>query len=299
MSIPKVTIKRVLVATLLPVSFGHVAVAAQPVTIVSWNMEWLSSQPTAKIAQSQRSAQDISGYRQLFNQLKPAILSFQEVNDVQIMRDIVGPDYSIFLSDRAQKQNWRYQFSDINQYTGFAVSKSLRVSDPQDLILSNKSKLRFASYIIIHTPSDRPVHLLSVHLKAGCTKQYRATQSSCRELKQQATKLAQWINQRNQNHDNYLILGDFNHNLSYPGDWMWGELIQNTVPIPKLVSRDTKAHCVVNGKNGKTVTYRSLIDHMVASPQLAIDNATQTTYPQTWLKQYHLSDHCPIVSTLK
>jgi endonuclease/exonuclease/phosphatase family metal-dependent hydrolase len=290
----KTTIKQMAKLSIIALLWLNQCAYAETLSLASWNMEWLTSSPVVKMQSSQRSDQDIDAYRRVFSQIKPAIFSFQEVNDIDIVRKIIGDDYTIFLSDRAKPTNRRYQFSDINQYTGVAVINSLHVTDPADIVLSHNNKLRFATYVQIKRPEGKPLHLLSVHLKSGCITQYRPSKSSCNQLKQQTQQLNRWLKSRTSHNDSYIILGDFNHNLAYPNDWMWNELIAGLQPAPELKSRQAKAKCIIKSKNGRLIKYPSLIDHIVASPDIEMSQVAQFIYAKEWVEQYKLSDHCPI-----
>ncbi|MDN3685881.1 hypothetical protein QW180_29450 [Vibrio sinaloensis] len=72
----------------------------------------------------------------------------------------------------------------------------------------SNSKLRFATYVVIQPNSERPIHLLSVHLKARCSGAYKNNRD-CRILKQQGERLNQWINEKEVANQAYVILGDF------------------------------------------------------------------------------------------
>ncbi len=288
-----------LVILILVPSFIPANSFAEAMTITSWNMEWLASTPSSKIPASQRHHQDIQALKQLFGSVKPSIFSFQEVNDVNVLNQIVGHGYTVLLSDRAQSRNRRYQFSQINQYTGIAIADSIRFSDPKDIVLTPGSKLRFATYIIAGSESERPLHILAVHLKAGCITLYKPSSTSCATLKQQAHVLNRWIKQQEKQNHSYIIMGDFNHNLAYSRDWMWQQLTDNINPAPQLVTRSTKPECQVTGKSGKTFRYRYLIDHIVVSHDIAADNAQQIQYPRSWLGHYRLSDHCPVSAVIR
>ena len=61
---------------------------AQPFTLMSWNMQWLSTKPTSPIV---RSATDYQALRQLFTTYSPDILAFQEVDNADALHQVVDP----------------------------------------------------------------------------------------------------------------------------------------------------------------------------------------------------------------
>ncbi len=153
-------------------------------TLMSWNLEWLTTTPSAKFKTSFRSEDDFHALNLHFKSVNPDILAFQEVDSVQAMKRVVGEGYRIYLSERSDAHNRQHQFSDINQYTGFAIKETIKVTDTADFPLIQASKLRFASAVTLELASDQPIHLLSVHLKAGCSGKL-SRHSACKQLKQQ------------------------------------------------------------------------------------------------------------------
>lgn len=269
------------------------------ITLSTWNMEWLTLSPSEKFRSSDRSQQDFEQLNFYFSQSNSKILAFQEVDSKEAIQKIVGNDYKIFLSDRSL--NSKLQFTDINQYTGFAVHQSIPVIDPNDFSLLPKkktSKLRYATYIVanIGKPS-RPVHLLSVHLKSGCLGQKKKNYS-CSTLKQQTDEVIEWINSREANNEKYLILGDFNHTLAHPRSWLWKNIKNNTSDTPLLLTEDTKARCTVKQWKRdwpKYTTFTRLIDHGITNISNRSFQVTQQQFMESDVKKYQLSDHCPIL----
>ncbi|MGF1696413.1 endonuclease/exonuclease/phosphatase family protein [Vibrio lamellibrachiae] len=273
--------------------------AEKPLKIASWNIEWLTSHPSPNISSSFRSSDDYKKIAHYYSMLGADVLGFQEVNDIDVIKGVVGSDYTIWISDRSLLENKQHQFHDINQYTGFAVHKKFAVTSMPGIRLESTatSKLRFASYIVLGPNTAQPIHMLSVHLKAGCIAKYR-NNKSCRRLKAQAKRLNLWIRDRELDNEAYIILGDFNHNLSYPSDWMWAQLTVDTQAA--LASAATKPDCKVKSRKQpeETFQYRSVIDHVVISKTLSFTVAKQQLYEREDLIKYHLSDHCPVVSEI-
>ncbi len=194
--------------TLLLVYSFSTAGLAQELKLATWNLEWLSSSASAKFPSSKRTNQDFNMLASYFKQIDPDILAFQEVNDVQAIRRVVGSKYRIYLSDRSTSRYLVNQFRDINQYTGFAIRRTINVVNKPDIRLekSKSSRLRFATYLVIKPLHKKPIHLLSVHLKAGCTGKYYNSHS-CVALKREGDSLNHWIQQRTKQKQPYMILG--------------------------------------------------------------------------------------------
>ena len=276
---------------------GNQAIA-EPLTISSWNIEWLSTNEAVNKFSDKRDQVDFDKLGTYFQSLNADVVAFQEVDDVNAIQRVAGDQYQILMSDRALPKNSNRQFKEVNQYTGFAVRKGVTLTDYADFPLetTSNSKLRFASYIVIETET-KPIHMLSVHLKAGCSGAYKSNRD-CSRLKEQAQQLNKWIKQRERNNEDYAILGDFNHNLAYSRDWMWKELTQYT--DAQLATRKTRADCKVrsNRNNHRTHQFRSVIDHIVLGKSLNADPAKQQVFKTQDVLDYKLSDHCPVSTTI-
>lgn len=288
-------------AILLFVVLPSVAYAT-PINLTTWNIAWLSTQSYPQYSESDRSLDDFSRLSRYFHNTDADILAFQEVDSAKAIKQVVGEDYQIILSDRSLAKNAHRQFNDINQYTGFAIRNPAQVHNHPDIDLNttHNGKLRFASYIEIKRSANKPnVHVLSVHLKAGCQGAKRNNRS-CKLLEQQGAKLNQWIKQRQSNGDSFIIMGDFNHNLAYRGDWLW-EILTHGTNSAVLASADTNAKCEVrSNKNPRqTHKFRNLIDHVVVSSDLAFSQPTQGIFSKNDVINYQLSDHCPVSFSIK
>ncbi len=283
----------------------HFPAVSAEYTFSTWNLEWLTTNPSKRIEPSQREASDFKALSKVFSKVpNPSlhIMSFQEVDSKEALEQVTGDGYQYFFSERSRSKHRDLQFEGINQYTGFAVSKGINVQNPDDINLmpSQFNKLRFATYIVVDIPKKKPIHLLSVHLKSGCFAARKNT-NSCRALAKQGKSLNGWIKERQKKGQSYAILGDFNHNLAYPNDWLWRILTKNTSTQVSLTSKNTRAECRVRSRSNPTKThqYRNLIDHIVSSPDLPLNQAKQITFTKHDVLSHRLSDHCPLVSTAK
>ncbi len=277
---------------------------AEQILFTTWNLEWLTNNPQNNITASKRTENDFIKLAEQVNKIRPDIMAFQEVDNRETLKQIINSHYKIYLSDRNKLINRHLQFDDINQYTGFAVSDKWEISDPEDILLSPGKKLRFASYIILHNTKMSSVHLLSVHLKAGCRGEYSHS-DSCQQLKEQGKSLNLWIRKRLSLNQNFIILGDFNHNLTYPEDWFWKEIIRGTETRNKpqiiLATQHSTADCLVRSKkkSGEIYRYPYLIDHIVTSSGMTHSQPIQNLYTKEQILRYKLSDHCPLSMSIE
>ncbi len=284
---------RFLIAATLLV-FCSASFAQNSINLTSWNIEWLSVQG----GNVSRSENDFEKLRDYLVKTQADVLAFQEVESTAAIQKVLGNKYKIYLSDRADSSNRHRQFDNSNQYTGFAVRKDITVLDEPDFsITQGNSKLRFASYIVLRPKQGSDIHLLSVHLKAGCSGSYRNNRD-CQIVKQQGPALSKWRREREANRQQYAVLGDFNHNLGFQGDWLWESISGKT--SAELMTQHTTAECKVrsNRDPNKTHQFRSLIDHIIVSGKLKASPAVQTTFKSQDVLDYKLSDHCPVSTTL-
>ncbi|WP_159064920.1 endonuclease/exonuclease/phosphatase family protein [Thaumasiovibrio subtropicus] len=262
-------------------------------TIVSWNIEWLST----KSDKVTRTQQDFAKLANTLAALQPDVLAFQEVDSAYALEKVLPPDtYAIYLSHRRPSNPKQSQ-----QYTGFAVRHGVNVRRQPDLsALSSSSGLRNGTYLIID--GIKPLHVLNVHLKSGCFSDIDRAKKSCRTLKRQFGVLSEWINERVTKGEDYLILGDFNHRLAI-SNWLktWQDSI--TKAEMSLITEGLDASCYARRRNGGYVRYDALIDHAVSNRTLAETilqhgSVSQFQIALQDIKQYRLSDHCPIALRL-
>ncbi|WP_241901367.1 endonuclease/exonuclease/phosphatase family protein [Vibrio sp. 10N.286.49.B3] len=282
---------------------------AKEIKVTSWNIEWLTTTPDPRFPASARTEKDFEKLARYFQKINPDVLAFQEVDSITAIQKVIGNDYQIFMSTRSQPSHRNQQFNGINQYTGFAVHKSWQVSNLSDLPLlaNSRSKLRFATQIQLHRDNQQRIQLLSVHLKAGCSGRYNSSHASCKTLKQQGQVIGNWLRDKEQAQESYILLGDFNHNLAFSSknqrsrDWLWQDMTDKVNKMPELVTQKTQANCKVrsNRDPNKTHKFRSLIDHIIVSPDLTATATTQNVYEGDDMLRYQLSDHCPVSSTVK
>ncbi len=278
------------------------SVGATEITFSTWNIEWLTTDPNYRIKQSQRGIQDFQQLSEVFTKISSQsfhIMAFQEINSKKGLEKITGPNYQYFFSDRSKNKHRHQQFININQYTGFAISKGINVRDMEDINLTPSlfNKQRFAAYVVVSINQEKPIHLLSVHLKSGCFNARKNTKA-CKLIEKQAKTLNAWILEKQRKSQSFILLGDFNHNLAYPNDWLWAIITDNTQPKIELNSQKTNAACLVKSKFklNNTYRYRYLIDHIISSPDLALGQSKQITFTKYQALNYNLSDHCPLAS---
>lgn len=281
---------------------------AQPFSIMSWNMQWLSLKPTSPIT---RSAGDYNALQQLFTTYSPDILAFQEVDSADALYRVIDKQqYKIYLSERIN--NPQDSFKKNNQYTGFAIRRNIIVDDIADLsqlsspaiamgvTMPFRNKLRYGSVIQI-TINQQPVILLNLHLKSGCFTEKQLTQQkskACKTLTQQLILIKQWIKTQQRLSKPFIIVGDINHQITDNRQFI--NKITGNAAVVNLLSASINANCTIKLTTKKTRyrTYRKLIDHLIATTNINALSQHQIQYNKQQLSQFTLSDHCPLLFEL-
>ncbi|QAY37018.1 hypothetical protein ETN89_17295 [Photobacterium damselae subsp. damselae] len=263
---------------------------------MSWNMQWLNHHSSSPIL---RDTDDFSQIRSIIEQVDPDILAFQEVGSLKAMTMVLPlKQYDILLSSRADHP--RYTFPNTNQFTGFAIRKNIRYRELPDFtkINLNKKGLRYGKNLKIWW-QDQQIHLLNIHLKAGCKQSKRS--KACRQLKKQLKLLSLWLKTRIENNHSYILLGDFNYPLytslnnkkeKQHNHWFFKQL---GIPATALKQHKTSFSCQVkiHHKKSRLITYTQPIDHVI-SDNIAISKLETYQYTNKEMSSNQLSDHCPL-----
>ncbi|HIF9266203.1 TPA: endonuclease/exonuclease/phosphatase family protein [Photobacterium damselae] len=263
---------------------------------MSWNMQWLNHHASSPVL---RDTDDFTQMRSIIEKVDPDILAFQEVGSLKAMTMILPPtQYDILLSSRADHS--KYTFPNTNQFTGFAIRKNIRYRELPDFtnINLNKKGLRYGKNLKIWW-QDQQIHLLNIHLKAGCKQSKRS--KACRQLKKQLKLLSLWLKTRIENNHSYILLGDFNYPLytslnnkkeKQHNHWFFNQL---GIPTTALKQHRTSFSCRVkiHHKKSRLITYTQPIDHVI-SDKINISKLETYQYTNKEMSSNQLSDHCPL-----
>jgi endonuclease/exonuclease/phosphatase family metal-dependent hydrolase len=276
--------------------------ASPPVSIATWNMEWLVSPATAHAARRacrnsrraalpcdvardhSRDSADLSRLAWYARRLDADVIAFQEVEDASIAARIFD-GYRICIAPGHGVQ-----------HVGFAIRPGIahRCGAPMEA-LSLGGAQRAGMTLVMFPDSPRAVQLLAVHLKSGCADDVLDSgRPACVVLRAQARELAQWIRSRGQ--ARYILLGDFNR-----GD--------------SAVATDEFWHTLAGGDPARAafwfasegVPFRNChigagflraIDHILVSrslqAQVARGSFRKVGYSDSDALRYRLPDHCPV-----
>jgi endonuclease/exonuclease/phosphatase family metal-dependent hydrolase len=280
------------VLLLLLALLAAVPARAADLTLVAWNIAWLTAKPPGHPDLPRelvrRGLGDYAALQRIALSLDADIVAFQEVD---------GPLAAARVFDATRYAFFFPQEQD-TQRAGFAVRRTLRVTQNPDLAELDlrpaaRLSLRRGADITVEAGGQR-LRLLSIHLRAGCAEGRLAGRSvQCEELLRQGGSLARWIAARRDAGEAFVIAGDFNRRME-PGDELLAVLAA-AAPLT-LVTHGRRDTCWGGS--------RPFVDHILAGGAARgwLDAQSFRMVP---LPEAHpngrdtLSDHCPISVRLR
>jgi endonuclease/exonuclease/phosphatase family metal-dependent hydrolase len=302
------------------------AAPAVPATlkIATWNLEWLIAPTTFNSLESdcipeghasaggarrlpcdvarrlERSSRDFRGLARYADELGADVIALQEVDGPQAAR-LVFPGYEFCFSSRPQLQN-----------NGFAIRAGLAYRCSRDYLpLSLGDRLRRGVEMVLFPGDPREIHLLSVHLKSGCSREpLNSPEKPCADLALQTPELEAWADARASAGTRFAILGDFNRALQSergPARSPTGKLLQIW---PEIDDSDPPESDLFNAADGQPFRncvpgqgYRDYIDFIILSRSLGgavlPGSFERQTYTPKDARRLKLSDHCPVAVRLR
>ena len=239
---------------ILIIAFSNTAGAGADsiITICTWNVEHLAARNNTGCRP--RKDSDYRALRKYAATLKADIIAFQEVENLDAAYRVFDPsEYKVEISKRPDIDLGGCRGSHQNrrmQRTGFAIRTDLpekhglsfrRLPDVQTLACRPSG--RWGVHIVLESVASTAVHsdaagetlhLLSVHLKSGCTYKnvkYKNDDSPCSRLAAQVPRLEAWMDARAMVGEQFIVLGDFNRQLDGLDDPVWDALDDSEICI--------------------------------------------------------------------
>ncbi len=212
-------------AAALALAAATAAGAAEPLTLATWNLEWMMT-PAAFDALAPdcfgRDARPSGGERAIPCDLVPKkrwseadlarlaafaatvsadVVALQEVDGEGVAREIF-PGHDFCFTKRRQVQN-----------VGFAIRKGLahRCNRDYRALGLPGNDVRWGADVTIEPGTPREMRLLAVHLKASCNRDPLTNgRDDCRMLQRQVPVLEAWIDRRARAGEAFGVIGDFN-----------------------------------------------------------------------------------------
>lgn len=263
--------------------------------IATWNLEHLATDAnTGCKPRTEADHRDLERYAKTVN---ADIFALQEVASKDAIAHIFNSqDWQIVMSSRADSPSYscyKTGAPSTQQKVAFAVKKPVKINTVKHLTALSQVKqgAREGLQVSINY-NHQTINLLNLHLKSGCfVEDYRhSDRDSCQVFAKQVTILKHHISQQ-QETDNLILLGDFNHRLANPSNHFRSQLLAlDKANITVLTDDKTSCH----------PKYPAPIDHIITSSHMMNKLSTETVK----FHQYNnnesntmLSDHCALSAT--
>lgn len=294
--------KRLLILTggislLLSACAGLPREPAPDLVVASWNLEHLAEQDG--VGCRPRVEANYAALRRYADRLDADVIAFQEVENAAAAARVFPPDrYVVVMSKRpdsvrggdcrgAPGQQIR------KQDVGFAVRTGLSFRRNRDLKALGLGDPDLRWGVDITILGRRPLRLLNVHLKSGCSA--GASADACATLLRQSPVVERWIDARSRSGEAVIVLGDFNRRLAMPGDALWRDWDDGWPrgSALSLAGQGVTAAC--------DPRYRDFIDHLVLNrlAGLHLRPGSFRELPYDAGERPRPSDHCPVSVRLK
>lgn len=292
-----------LTCLLVTALFASQYLSAQSFKIATWNVEHLNEDnDTGCIPRTDDDYEYIKGR---IDDLSADVVAIQEVeSEVAALRVFPESEWDIIMSDRPNKRGsdggsicWGTDDKRLrHQATGFAIRKGLNVEKHASYsdLAGPRSSQRWGTDVTLKGENES-IRLLSVHLASGCWGPEQdesgspRTQGICKTLIKQIQSLGEWIDERNEAGEAFVILGDFNRRLALEDDWAAEVLLAEgknaSLLTNKIRTQKTKAEWC-------DARYANLIDHFIVSDSLVslVDPDSIIEHP----RMRESPDHCII-----
>ncbi len=266
---------------------------------VTWNIEHLAENNDEGCVA--RTEEDYETLREFAKTMNADIVALQEVESAKaVARVFPESEWEIVMSDRPSSGSYECRGSgrpSTQQRVAIAVRKGIEyetLESFKELAIGNPG-LRYGVVIRL-TDTPEPIDVMAVHLKSGCFVDDYSTsdRDACETFEEQAPILDEWMESRIEQNKPFVVLGDFNHRLSNPGNRFWSDLTEidgTLVKVTTNMMNVTSCH----------PRYPAPIDHIVMSPDASdylVSGSSMSHYfgktADTMTEDDMLSDHCPI-----
>jgi endonuclease/exonuclease/phosphatase family metal-dependent hydrolase len=269
-----------------PEDVGYTAASHDPsLSLATWNLRWLDTPGRGEVKRTNDDYNVLSEYARA---LDADIVALQEAAGQRALERVFNPRvYTFEISRRIGDQR-----------VGFAIKRGLEVTRHDDIVdLSRGGEYRYGVDIGV-TYHGESLRLLAVHLASGCQRteipatdeQPSDSDDICAVLSSQSHDLATWIRAREQQGQDWLILGDFNRQPSLK-DPFWSKMTQAD---PLVVPTEGRSPRCRDGR------YPNHIDHFVFDRDITrwsrLSDIREITYSPSHQRSYAnaLPDHCPL-----
>lgn len=229
----------------------------------TWNLEHLADENAEGCVG--RTDLDYTALAERIDALGADVIAFQEVENTAAAERVFDEErWNVEVSSRPSTGTGpacrgRPEAHLGHLATGIAVRAGLEYRRNPDFsaVAGGDSFLRWGTDITVMR-DGRELRVLSVHLKSGCWSAREdgdaSRESDCETLREQMEAVADWIGERREQGDAFVIAGDFNRRLAVPGDWAW-TLLTEEAPALSLPTWGRISRC--------DERFPEFIDHLV------------------------------------
>ena len=265
--------------------------------VATWNLEHLDDTNGAGCVG--REDGDYTALAERIDALGVDIVAFQEVeNTAAAARVFDSERWSVEVSSRPSTG---YGFACRGRpegrlghlATGIAVRAGLEYTRNADVsALAAGSRFRRWGTDVTVTRGGESLRVLSVHLKSGCWSAredgHTSRESDCETLREQMEALTDWVAERREAGEAFVVAGDFNRRLGIPDDWAWS-LLTEDAPALSLPTAGRISRC--------DERYPEFIDHLLFDADSRVSMAPGS-FEEGERSTPH-PDHCAVLAHLR
>ena len=264
--------------------------------VATWNLEHLDDENGAGCVGREDS--DYAALAARIDALGADVIAFQEVESAAAAARVFDAErWQVELSSRSSTGyglacRGRPEARLGHLATGIAVREGLEYTRNADVsALAAGHRLRRWGTDVTVTRGGERVRVLSVHLKSGCwgadQDDNASDRATCATLREQVEALTDWIADRREAGEPFVIAGDFNRRLAVPGDWAWA-LLTEDAPALALPTAGRIARC--------DERFPEFIDHLVFDADARVSMALGS-FEEGERSAPH-PDHCAVLAHL-
>ena len=281
-------------------------VSAESIHIAAWNVEHLNEDNDAGCIP--RTDDDYEYIAERIADLDADVVAIQEVESAKAAyRVFPESDWLVVMSDRPNNRGsesgaicWGTEDKRLrHQATGIAIRRGIDFdTNPSYAHLAGDNpNQRWGTDVTVYA-SNVSFRVLSVHLASGCWGAEQDGDSDraniCTTLRGQVARLAEWIQERHANNEEFVVLGDFNRRLAVTDDWAAAQLFAPDLNTT-LITADLREG--VEQADWCDARYPDLIDHILVSSTLIDHINTESVVEHPRIRES--PDHCIISAMIE
>ena len=265
--------------------------------VATWNLEHLDDANGAGCVG--REDADYTALAERIDALGADVIAFQEVENAAAAERVFDSErWDVEVSSR---RSTGYGFACRGRpegrlghlATSIAVREGLEYTRNADVsALDAGSRFRRWGTDVTVTRGGESLRVLSVHLKSGCwgarEDGQASRESDCETLREQMEALTDWVADRRDTGEAFVVAGDFNRRLGVPDDWAWA-LLTEDAPALSLPTEGRISRC--------DERYPEFIDHLVFDADSRVSMALGS-FEEAERSTPH-PDHCAVLAHLR